>query len=241
MKLSPYHERLLSKSVTETRRFWNAYRTSTTIASPIAAALLWAVFRGWKGWADMFFTLLLAAGLFFSGWGIAFFVSLFYYAPELLDTERQAEIEKLATGHQAEIAKQAADHQANIASLNVEWNRKIAESQAQTSQQQAKIGDLEKNLAIPDQAVTAHVRELLAKTSDKGKSFLRIAALRDVFEPRQLNVKDLRSDEIMTVARECEKAGLLTIDWVDDRRGGGKFDCRVPHDFRNVITRLLNS
>jgi hypothetical protein len=134
-----------------------------------------------------------------------------------------------------------AEHQTSIASLNVEWEEKITNSQAQISERQATIDDLSKQLAIPDQALTEHVKMLLAKTSDKARSFLRIAALHDVFDPRQLNIKDLRSDEIMPLANECVRAGLLTIEWVDDHRGSMNPRCQVPPGFRNILIRLLNA
>jgi len=113
----PYRKRLWLRAVAETRRYWNAHRTTTAITSPIITALFWVAIRGWKGWLELLYAALLGVGIFFVSWGIAFLVSL-AYAPVQLDAALQSEISQLSE-QLALPDKAQADHlRALLAKLN---------------------------------------------------------------------------------------------------------------------------
>lgn len=77
------------QAVGETRRYWNSHRTITAISSPIITALFWEVVKGWRGWLDLLYAALLGVAIFFTGWVIAFFVSLARAPGQLDDTYRK--------------------------------------------------------------------------------------------------------------------------------------------------------
>lgn len=78
----------------ETRRYWNSYRIGTAIASPVITALFWVAIKGWVGWIQMLYAVLLGILIFFSGWGLVFVIS-FCRAPVALDAEYQHTIARL--------------------------------------------------------------------------------------------------------------------------------------------------
>lgn len=112
-ELASYRKRRWQQAVEETRRYWNAHRTSTAISSPIVAALFWVLVKGWKGWLEMLYAALLGLILFGCGWGVAFFISL-YRAPTQLDKGRADEIhlltEKLKSLEPSEPQRQTRKH-----------------------------------------------------------------------------------------------------------------------------------
>lgn len=90
----PYRTRLWRQAIGETRRYWNSHRTITAISSPIITALFWEIVKGWRGWWDLLYAVLLGFVIFFVGWAIAFLVSL-ARAPAQLDDACHKEILRL--------------------------------------------------------------------------------------------------------------------------------------------------
>ena len=96
-----YRSRVLARAKADTREFWTAHRTATTIASPIIGAVVWIALKGWHGWGDVWQVAIVSVLAFAALVGIVFVVSL-VLAPPKLDIEhvrrsdaRQAIIENL--------------------------------------------------------------------------------------------------------------------------------------------------
>jgi hypothetical protein len=96
-----YWSRVLAQARADTRAFWTAHRTATTLGTPIVVAVVWATFKGWHGWTDIWQVVIVSVLAFAVLVGIVFVVSL-VLAPPKLDIEharrsnaRQAIIENL--------------------------------------------------------------------------------------------------------------------------------------------------
>lgn len=98
-----------------------------------------------------------------------------------------------------------------------------------------------------DKALAKHLRSLLNEVSENAKKLLRIAALYDSFDLRDIRVDGLSSDEIWEAGKECRSVGLLTMEWEDVDTSSPlamanmRQFSRVPAEFRETLRLLLKA
>jgi len=100
-------------------------------------------------------------------------------------------------------------------------------------------------LALPDIALTNHLRQLLAPISDDGRKVMKLALLYDVIETPQMKIEGLSFQAIQKARHECVQAGLLREEYepIDISSplaiAMQRSFYQVPREFRETLKRLL--
>lgn len=222
MPQPPYSRRLLTRGWSETARF-----TKGKLLTGFAMAVI-VRFAYWEfGRARIWRELIGDVAILVSSYALVFVASFLwnlFRATAILDAEHQAAMEKSQAEWRAQMTDLEGKWRVALDNSQAESRATLADYEQRIANHQQQIKDLKDKLAGPDKARTEHIRGLLNKLSANAKQFLGVAVLHGVFDPRKININGKTPDgpSNMNAARECEKAGLLTImlteEWGDQHR-----------------------
>ncbi len=100
-------------------------------------------------------------------------------------------------------------------------------------------------LALPDIALTNHIKKLLEPISEDARKLLKLALLYDIIEGSQIKIEGLSFEALQKARRECVSAGLLRVEYepVDISSplaiAKQRVFYQVPQEFRETLKRLL--
>lgn len=119
VKPPSYFRVVWSRAYRDTKRFWTAHRTATTVGSPLLAAASWSVFREWTGWADLVPVAVVSILILIALMLLTFLVS-FFLAPAGLYSDLQARVSELESKQEKRWPATASPYRDSIREQAVE-------------------------------------------------------------------------------------------------------------------------
>ncbi len=227
----PYRVRWYRAAVDDTKEYWTAHRTSTTIASPIIVAFLWTIFKPWD-WGAVVSVIIIAV-LAFAGLWVVVFVGSMIRTPAKLDAAA-------ATAHADELDGISRTHDLALQ----EKESKIGSVNLELQKQESKTAELE--AANRDRANNYHYQqadEALKKLSDNAKAVVRHIYSRekiDTGHTGRVSIAGMTSDATMNILRS-DLGGVPFIHASQelDAMSGTKFYWEIVPGYKKALGELL--